>query len=76
MTASPGSPLSAEPSAPPAVITERQRVRRIRFWLVFFVCGLVVAGLTAFPLEWETRMVADWLQGPGAGFAHRFPAAS
>jgi hypothetical protein len=50
------------------------RVRRVRVWLVVFVCGLVLAGLTAFPLEFETRLIADWLHGGGAGFAHRFPA--
>jgi hypothetical protein len=55
-------------------MTQRRRVRRIRFWLAVFVCGLVVAGLTAFPLEWETRLVADWLQGPGSGVARRLPA--
>lgn len=54
--------------------TERWRTRRIRVWLAVFVCGLVLAGLTAFPLEFETRVIAGWLHGPGAGFAHRFPA--
>jgi hypothetical protein len=55
-------------------VTERQRVRRARLWLAVFVCGLVVAGLTAFPLEFESRLVASWLEGPGAGFARHFPA--
>ena len=55
-------------------MTERQRLRRIRFWLALFVCGLVAAGLTAFPLAYETRLVTDWLQGQGHGFAVRFPA--
>lgn len=58
----------------PGSLTPEQRLRRIRFWLGLFVCGLVVAGLTAIPLEHETRLVADWLAGPGAGFAHHFPA--
>lgn len=30
---------------------------RIRFWLVLFVVGLVVSGVTAFPLEAETRLL-------------------
>lgn len=55
-------------------MTERRRLRRIRLWLGLFVCGLVVAGLTAFALEPETRLIVDWLRGPGAGFASRLPA--
>jgi hypothetical protein len=43
-------------------------IRRIRVWLGLFIAGLVVSGLTAFPLESEL----DWLtaalqQGPLAG---------
>ena len=38
--------------------------RRIRRWLLFFVAGLVASGLTAFPLETETRglvrLIAPW----------------
>lgn len=30
-------------------------LRRIRFWLVLFIIGLILSGLTAFPLERETR---------------------
>lgn len=37
--------------------TERQLVRRIRALLVAFMAGLVVSGLTAFPVETEL----DWL---------------
>jgi hypothetical protein len=59
---------------PVRALSSQWRLRRIRFWLTLFACGLVVAGLTAFPLEFETRLVVDWLHGPGAGFAHRFPA--
>jgi len=33
-----------------------------------------VAGLTAFPLAYETRLITDWLNGPGAGVARQFPA--
>ncbi len=29
--------------------------RRVRFWLILFVIGLVLSGVTAFPLELETR---------------------
>jgi hypothetical protein len=55
-------------------LTQRQRLRRIRIWLCVFACGLVVAGLTAIPLEYETRLIAGWLHGQGSGLAHRLPA--
>lgn len=42
---------------------------RIRFWLVLFIIGLVVSGVTAFPLEAESRLLvnlanADWSPAP------------
>ena len=42
---------------------------RIRVWLTLFVIGLVLSGVTAFPLEWETRLLlgllhADWSPAP------------
>jgi hypothetical protein len=55
-------------------MSHQQRLRRVRAWLVVFTCGLVVAGLTAFPLNYETRLVTDWLNGPGAAVARQFPA--
>src|SRR5690242_11148484 len=32
-------------------------LRRIRVWIVLFIIGLVLSGLTAFPLEWETGVL-------------------
>ena len=46
-------------------------LRRIRFWLTLFVIGLVLSGVTAFPLETELRWVVrvtdgqGWLRGSG-----------
>lgn len=34
---------------------------RIRVWLVVFVIGLILSGVTAFPLETESRLLADLL---------------
>lgn len=31
-------------------------IRRIRIWLTIFILGLLVSGLTAFPLETELRI--------------------
>jgi hypothetical protein len=42
-----------------AGVPESVILRRVRFWLIVMVCGLVAAGLTAFPLATETR----WLDG-------------
>lgn len=40
--------------------------RRIRFWLILFIIGLALSGLTAFPLEWEVGLLHRWITGPGA----------
>jgi hypothetical protein len=37
--------------------------RAIRIWLVIFIVGLVISGLTAFPLEAELRLAASILHG-------------
>ena len=36
-------------------------LRRIRLVLICFVVGLVLSGLTAFPLTWELKLMAHWL---------------
>jgi hypothetical protein len=40
-------------------MTERYLLRRIRFWLALFMIGLVLSGITAFPLRTEL----GWLDG-------------
>lgn len=42
-------------------MNERALRQRIRFLLIVFVIGLVMSGLTAFPLEWEVRTLASIL---------------
>jgi hypothetical protein len=54
-------------------MSERQRLSRIRVWLCLFVAGLLVAGITAFPLEWESRILSQWLHGSGAWAGDAFP---
>jgi len=34
-------------------MTEANHLRRIRFWLALFIAGLVLSGITAFPLQTE-----------------------
>lgn len=47
-------------------MSEAQRLRSIRIWLGIFIAGLVLSGVTAFPLERET----GWLAGFAA--SHSF----
>ncbi|GAA2269607.1 MULTISPECIES: hypothetical protein [Kitasatospora] len=49
-------------------------LRRIRTWLWIFVVCLVLSGLTAFPLQTESRWLAELIGGSPVG--HAFPAAT
>lgn len=43
-----------------------KELRRVRGLLVFVIFGLVISGLTAFPLRWELEILAAWVtQGDG-----------
>ncbi len=62
---------SASPAAvsEPQVLAARLRLRaallkRIRAWLAAFIIGLVLSGLTAFPLPWEVSILAGTLRWP------------
>ena len=52
-------------------------LRRVRLWLAVFMAGLVVSGITAFPLESELRFLSHFLQTgaiqPVAAAAHLLP---
>lgn len=52
-------------------------LRRIRFWLALFITGLVLSGVTAFPLEAELRWLAAGLHArpvqPLAEATHLLP---
>jgi len=48
-------------------MTQSGHLRRIRFWLAVFIIGLVLSGITAFPLETELSLLvsilhAGWLR--------------
>lgn len=47
-------------------------LRRIRIWLGLFVAGLVLSGVTAFPLESEIRWLISTLQ---TGWLHGYAEA-
>ncbi len=49
--------------------------RRIRFLLLFFVAALVVSGVTAIPLTWESALL-NQLLGKGTFFSAILPAFS
>lgn len=52
-----------------------QLTKRIRWLLVFFVVALVLSGLTAFPLKWESR-VLHLLLGTDSWVGSFWPAFS
>ena len=39
-----------------------RELRRIRVWLAIFIAGLVLSGVTAFPLVWETGVLLKIVQ--------------
>ena len=51
---------------------EFQLQRRIQFLICCFVVGLVLSGLTAFPLVWEVSLLAHWLGAPESSSAAQF----
>jgi hypothetical protein len=44
-------------------MTQSDHLRRIRFWLAVFIVGLVLSGITAFPLETELSGLVSILHG-------------
>ncbi|WP_370146111.1 hypothetical protein [Streptacidiphilus sp. EB129] len=59
-------------------MTEGERLRRARVWIVLFMVGLVLAGITAFPLMTESGWLVWWAtdrQSPLAGLAGHLPSA-
>jgi len=58
-------------------MTPADALRRIRFWLVLFIIGLVLSGVTAFPLQTELDWFAaalhhSWIE-PAATSTHLLP---
>ena len=54
--------------------TGRRRVllRRIRLLLILFITGLVLSGLTAFPLQWELDLLTRWMGVPAEASADSY----
>jgi len=46
---------------------------RIRFLLLFFMCALIISGLTAIPLQWELKIIMPFL-ADGSLFGMLFPS--
>ena len=46
--------------------------KRIRIWLWIFICGLVISGVTAFPLQRELELLGRWLGIPAGAAASEF----
>jgi hypothetical protein len=43
-------------------MTKNDHLRRIRFWLGLFIAGLVISGVTAFPLQTELGWLLSLLR--------------
>ena len=43
-------------------MSKADHVRRIRIWLTIFILGLILSGVTAFPLQRETAWLVSFLQ--------------
>jgi hypothetical protein len=51
-----------------------QTLTRIRVWLIVFVFGLVVSGVTAFPLEAESNLLVRLLHADWSPASEHLPA--
>ncbi len=49
-------------------------LRRVRGWLIVFVVGLVLSGITAFPLEIESRWLLGVLRHPSSPAPEHLPS--
>jgi hypothetical protein len=65
-------PAQVHPTLPP-LAAACCSLRRIRILLILFVIGLVISGLTAFPLMWEVSLLNQYL-GEGTPASGRWPA--
>ena len=53
--------------------TRQALLRRIRIWICLFIVGLVLSGVTAFPLPAEVRLLDSLLAGPLAPVSEAAP---
>ena len=59
-------------------MTDGERLRRARIWIVLFMIGLVLAGITAFPLVTESGWLVWWAtdhRSPLSDLAGHLPSA-
>jgi hypothetical protein len=49
-----------------------KQTSKIKVWLCLFIAGLLISGLTAFPLEWELEILDTYL-GVGSSVESTFP---
>lgn len=58
-------------------MTQRDHLRRIRFWLAIFIIGMVLSGITAFPLQselgWLLSILNSAMLQPIAKSTHLLP---
>ncbi|MDB5255453.1 MAG: hypothetical protein JWM14_148 [Chitinophagaceae bacterium] len=42
-------------------LTEKQLLRKIRVWIIFFMVSLVLSGITAFPIETQLEVAMNYM---------------
>ena len=57
-------------------MTRQALETRVRVLLWFFIVALLLSGITAFPLEWELRVLNQWVNGFGSPLMAWWPAMS
>lgn len=48
--------------------------KQVKAWLIFFIVGLLISGLTALPLEWELSILNQIITHPNLPIATAWPA--
>lgn len=43
-------------------IDQTKLLKRTKRLILFFIFGLIVSGVTAFPIEWELSIATDWIE--------------
>jgi membrane associated rhomboid family serine protease len=45
-----------------SAINQPKLLKRTKRLILFFILGLIVSGVTAFPIEWELSIATDWIE--------------
>lgn len=43
------------------MIMPARQLKQVRFWLLIFMSGLIISGLTAIPIQWEINQIKNFI---------------